>query len=47
LEQRIEDLILSNEIEHIRPTAEALGKAFRIDDAEGRYIEFVKLSISY
>jgi phosphoglucosamine mutase len=45
LEQRIEDLILSNEIEHIRPTAEAIGKAFRIDDAEGRYIEFVKRSL--
>ena len=45
LEQRIEDLILSNEIEHIRPTAEAIGKAFRIDDADGRYIEFVKRSL--
>jgi phosphoglucosamine mutase len=45
LEQRIEDLILSNEIQHIRPTAEAIGKAFRIDDAEGRYIEFVKRSL--
>ena len=45
LEKRIEDLILSNEIEHIRPTAEAIGKAFRIDDAEGRYIEFVKRSL--
>ena len=45
LEQRIEDLILSNEIEHIRPTADQIGKAFRIDDAEGRYIEFVKRSL--
>ncbi len=45
LEQRIEHLILSNEIEHIRPTAEAIGKAYRIDDAEGRYIEFVKRSL--
>jgi phosphoglucosamine mutase len=45
LEQRIEDLILSNEIEHIRPTAGEIGKAFRIDDAEGRYIEFVKRSL--
>lgn len=44
-EQRIEDLILSNEIEHIRPTAEAIGKAFRIDDADGRYIEYVKRSL--
>ena len=45
LEQRMEDLILSNEIEHIRPTADQIGKAFRIDDAEGRYIEFVKRSL--
>ena len=42
MELRIEELILSNEIEHIRPTAGEIGKAFRIDDAEGRYIEFVK-----
>ena len=45
LEQRIEHLIVSNEIEHIRPTAQAIGKAFRVDDAEGRYIEFVKRSL--
>ncbi len=45
MEARIEELILSNEIEHIRPTAGEIGKAFRIDDAEGRYIEFVKRSL--
>jgi phosphoglucosamine mutase len=45
IEQRIEGLILSHEIEHIRPTADAIGKAFRIDDAAGRYIEFVKRSL--
>ncbi|MBI5411082.1 MAG: phosphoglucosamine mutase [Nitrospirae bacterium] len=45
LEARIEALITSNEIEHLRPTADAVGKAFRIDDAEGRYIEFVKRSL--
>ena len=44
-ESRIEELILSDEIEHLRPTADAIGKAFRIDDAEGRYIEFVKRSL--
>lgn len=44
-EARMEELILSNEIEHLRPTAEAVGKAYRIDDAEGRYIEFVKRSL--
>jgi len=45
LETRIEQLIVSNEIHHLRPTADAIGKAFRIDDAEGRYIEFVKRSL--
>jgi phosphoglucosamine mutase len=44
-EARIEALIMSNEIEHLRPTADEVGKAFRIDDAEGRYIEFVKRSL--
>jgi phosphoglucosamine mutase len=44
-EARMEELILSNEIEHHRPTADAVGKAYRIDDAEGRYIEFVKRSL--
>ncbi len=45
LEARMEELIVSKEIDHLRPTAEAVGKAFRIDDAEGRYIEFVKRSL--
>src|ERR1700752_2256538 len=45
MESRIECLIVSNEIAHLRPTADAIGKAFRIDDAEGRYIEFVKRSL--
>jgi phosphoglucosamine mutase len=45
MESRIEQLIVSNEISHLRPTADAIGKAFRIDDAEGRYIEFVKRSL--
>ncbi|MBI5777434.1 MAG: phosphoglucosamine mutase [Nitrospirae bacterium] len=44
-ESRMEELITSNEIEHHRPTADAVGKAYRIDDAEGRYIEFVKRSV--
>ncbi len=44
-ESRMEALITTNEIEHHRPTAGAVGKAHRIDDAEGRYIEFVKRSV--
>src|SRR5574342_1297279 len=45
MESRIESLIVSNEIAHLRPTADAIGKAYRIDDADGRYIEFVKRSL--
>jgi phosphoglucosamine mutase len=41
-EDRIEHLITSGEIRHIRPTAEQIGKARRIDDAVGRYIVFCK-----
>src|SRR5713226_5709561 len=45
IEGRIEQLVFSGEIETIRPTASEVGKAVRIDDALGRYIEFVKSSI--
>ena len=45
VEGRIEELILSDEISHLRPTADLIGKAYRIDDAEGRYIEFAKRSL--
>ena len=44
IEQQIEDLVFSGEIESIRPTADAIGKAVRIDDALGRYIEYAKAS---
>ena len=45
LERQIEDLVISHRIDSLRPTASEIGKAFRIDDAEGRYIEFVKQSL--
>jgi len=41
-ELRIEDLIFSGRIDSLRPTASEVGKAFRVDDAPGRYIEFCK-----
>jgi len=44
IEGEIENLVFSGEIENIRPTADAVGKAVRIDDALGRYIEFAKAS---
>src|SRR5436853_4717172 len=45
IEGRIEQLVFSGDIEEIRPTASEIGKAVRIDDALGRYIEFVKSSV--
>ncbi len=44
-EKKIEDLIFSGAIDSVRPTAAEIGKAFRIDDAIGRYNEFVKSSV--
>lgn len=45
MEQQIEDLVTTKRIDAIRPTAHEIGKAFRVDDAEGRYIEFAKNSL--
>jgi phosphoglucosamine mutase len=44
IERRIEHLVFSGEIDSIRPTAGNIGKAKRIDDALGRYVEFAKAS---
>ncbi len=41
-EDEIEELITSGRIRDIRPTADEIGKARRIDDASGRYIVFCK-----
>ena len=43
-EQEMEKLIAEGTIAHIRPTAHDVGKAYRVDDALGRYVEFVKNS---
>jgi phosphoglucosamine mutase len=42
IEAEIEELVFSGQIENIRPTAGEIGKAMRIDDALGRYVEFAK-----
>ena len=42
MEHRIEELVLSNHLHSLRPTANEVGKAHRIDDAIGRYIVFLK-----
>jgi phosphoglucosamine mutase len=43
-ELQIEELIFSKKIDSLRPTADEVGKAFRLDDALGRYIVFLKNS---
>ena len=42
MEHRIKELILSNHLHSLRPTANEVGKAHRIDDAVGRYVVFLK-----
>lgn len=42
LEEEIEDIIASGRVNDIRPTANDVGRAKRIDDAIGRYIVFCK-----
>jgi phosphoglucosamine mutase len=44
IERKIENLVFDGGIENIRPTAGEIGKAVRIDDALGRYIEYAKAS---
>ena len=42
VEDQIERLITTDEIDDVRPTGTKIGRARRIDDAVGRYIEYVK-----
>jgi len=44
IEEKIERLVFTGEIDSIRPTAGKIGRAARIDDALGRYVEFAKTS---
>ncbi len=45
-ELRIEDLILNDRLSDLLPAARDMGKAFRMTDAHGRYIVFVKNTFS-
>lgn len=47
MEHQIEELILSNHLHSLRPTASEVGKAHRIDDAVGRYVVFLKNTFPY
>ena len=44
IEEKIEQLVFTGEIDSVRPTANKIGRATRIDDALGRYVEFAKAS---
>ncbi|SEL17726.1 MULTISPECIES: phosphoglucosamine mutase [Stigmatella] len=41
-EAKIEELLSTGAMDAIRPTADNVGRAFRLDDARGRYIVFLK-----
>jgi phosphoglucosamine mutase len=41
-EAKLEELLSTGAMDTIRPTADNIGRAFRLDDARGRYIVFLK-----
>ncbi len=45
IERRIEALVLDERLLENRPQGSDIGKAFRLDDATGRYIEYIKSTI--
>lgn len=45
LEKEIEELVKDEKSFLRRPTGKKIGKAFRLDDATGRYIEYIKSTI--
>ncbi len=42
VEAEIEAHVFNGQLDHVRPTAEEVGKAFRVDDAVGRYVVYLK-----
>src|SRR5271154_2044287 len=44
IENEIENLVFTGAIEKVSPSSDQIGKAVRIDDALGRYIEYAKSS---
>src|SRR4030065_509876 len=45
LERKIEELVLDDGLSRSRPKDSDIGKAYRLDDATGRYIEYIKSTI--
>ncbi|MBI4697507.1 MAG: phosphoglucosamine mutase [Nitrospirae bacterium] len=46
VEREIEEEVFSEKLKHIRPLGNGIGKAHRVEDAAGRYIEYVKASFT-
>jgi phosphoglucosamine mutase len=46
IEADIEELLATGALEDIRPTALDIGKMFKMEDARGRYVQFVKSAFS-
>lgn len=44
-ERRIEELVRDESLERHRAKGESVGRAFRLDDATGRYIEYIKSTL--
>jgi phosphoglucosamine mutase len=42
IEREIEEAVFSEKLKNIRPLGSGIGKAHRVDDAAGRYIEYIK-----
>jgi phosphoglucosamine mutase len=45
IEKRIEELVADASLSKYRPKGENIGKAHRLDDASGRYIEYIKSTL--
>lgn len=45
VEKKIEELVMDDSLERFRPKGEEVGKAYRLDDATGRYIEYIKSTL--
>jgi phosphoglucosamine mutase len=45
IEAKIEALVIDDGLERYRAKGEHVGKAFRLDDATGRYIEYIKSTL--
>jgi len=45
LEKKIEELMLDDGLRRGRPKGSEIGKAYRLDDAGGRYIEYIKSTL--